>query len=238
MPNGKQGDDLIKIEIKGGRFLGRASILIKDLERDLNNLDLSDLTDEIAAEVEHIFERQGSGWWNPLTERYRRWKDRHYPGQKKLRLTDTYFTAATTPGSEYNVITVRGNELEYGVSGLDYAPVHEYGAPYISRRPVFALAARSQVLHDNAQEIIEGLVAQALENNFKIDKDLEDTIRDVVNTVEVRGYTTASGRTVAAHTRRKPRKKTQFVESHIRKTAKGIQRISGYYRRPRLTKKK
>jgi phage gpG-like protein len=78
--------------------------------------------------------------WNPLSERYARWKARHYPGRKILELTYRLRDSLTSPGDPDEVVQESARSLWVGTA-VPYAQYHQYGKGR-RLRPIVALTAR------------------------------------------------------------------------------------------------
>jgi hypothetical protein len=113
-------------------------------------------TPEVIEEIARIFATEGYGTWAPLSPKYATWKQRHYPGRKMLRLTDTYFRASTRKGEGGNIAHYTKDYMEWGVDldyfntlvGFPYPIVHEAGSIKHPKRPVYELAEQSRALQD------------------------------------------------------------------------------------------
>lgn len=74
--------------------------------------------------------------WPPLSPRYRKWKQKHYPGQPILVRTGALRKSLTeTP---MGVHEVTRTTIRLG-SGLPYARYHQTGGPHLPKRPPIAL---------------------------------------------------------------------------------------------------
>jgi len=116
-------------------------------------------------EIAMIFATEGYGQWAPLSPDYAQWKQRHYPGRKMLRLSNSYFKAATIKGARGNLCEIHPDKMIWGVDLETFASA--FGAPYpyymekgvmrmttkkglsvTPARPVFYLAENSKRLQD------------------------------------------------------------------------------------------
>lgn len=113
----------------------------KDLEVTLRGLQegLGDLRPVWQGAAHQIFldmmqahfvsEGQHSGeGWVPLSPGYAAWKERNYPGQPLMRLTDRLFGSLTTKDDPEHVFRSGPSFAEYGTQ-VRYAPAHHYGYP-------------------------------------------------------------------------------------------------------------
>lgn len=78
--------------------------------------------------------------WHPLSDRYARWKARHYPGRKILELTGRLRSSFSDPGHPDEVVQESAKALWVG-SAVGYAQYHQYGEGR-RYRPIVALTNR------------------------------------------------------------------------------------------------
>lgn len=138
------------------RFFGRAARFFFNLTNDLDESDFYlDMVPHISMRLKQVFNTEGFGSWEQLSDPYASWKSEHYPGQMILRLTDEYYKAATEVGHPNNLLQVAKNQLEFGVEGLDYAPLHEEGTDVMPARPVFRLLADSNEFNNELVDVFD-----------------------------------------------------------------------------------
>lgn len=148
--------------------LERLKYWIEHIEKEVIN-DLSDFWEGwarkiVVEEIARIFATEGYGTWAPLSERYKLSKARLYPGRLMLRATNRYFHASTRKGMGGNVYVSTPSQMEWGVDPGYFEGVAGYPYPYVLEkgdtkgstpaRPVYALLAQSQQLHNN---LVSGL---------------------------------------------------------------------------------
>ena len=86
-----------------------------------------------------------SGGWAELSERYKAWKEAHYPGQPILVLTGALREALTTPNAAGSIYDLQRDYMMIGASRkeIPYGPYHQTGwrSPkrWIKARPPIAL---------------------------------------------------------------------------------------------------
>ena len=105
--------------------------------------------------IDDIFESSGDGTWAALDPRYAARKARTHPGKGILRRTDAYFTAATRPNAPGSVLQISPLELVMGVSGLEYAALHEQGGRNLSARPVYGLIVAGDRFEQQVGQLTE-----------------------------------------------------------------------------------
>jgi len=105
-----------------------------------------DIIKSIAYGERKIFSKEGEigdDWrrWQPLTDKYARWKHKHFPGKKILVLHGILKRAATIPGAHGNKIKEDNYSVIYGVDTniIKYARVHQFGGVYMWSRPYMHL---------------------------------------------------------------------------------------------------
>lgn len=95
---------------------------IKEIEQ--NTLDdmsnFWEMCERLVAEIlTERFQTEDKGRWAALSPRYKKWKEKHYPGRTILRLTGVLFRAATEKGSLGNICTETPTSLTWGVDTGD-----------------------------------------------------------------------------------------------------------------------
>lgn len=80
-------------------------------------------------EEQFATEGRFSGGWEQLSERYKAWKERHYPGQPILVLTGALREAFTSPNARGSICWLDHDSMMVGVSldVLPYAAYHQTG---------------------------------------------------------------------------------------------------------------
>jgi len=76
--------------------------------------------------------------WPPLSEKYGRWKTKHYPGKGMLRLTDALYHSIHPDVDATQMIAA----AETG--DLPYAELHEEGGGKVPARPYAYLTSRGE----------------------------------------------------------------------------------------------
>jgi phage gpG-like protein len=79
------------------------------------------------------FASEGFGAWPPLSDGYRKWKQKHYPGQKILSLTGALRESLTARGAGA-IYVATAQELNIGTS-IHYAKYHQTGTSRMPARP-------------------------------------------------------------------------------------------------------
>jgi len=80
------------------------------------------------------FDSQGFGSWPQLSDGYRKWKMKHYPGEKILSLTGDLRRSLTNRFSPDTVYEDSPRELILGTI-IHYAKYHQYGTRRMPPRP-------------------------------------------------------------------------------------------------------
>ena len=82
-----------------------------------------------------------SGGWAELSERYKVWKEAHYPGRPILVLTGALREAITSPNARGSIYDLQRDYMMVGVSRevLPYAVYHQTGTRHMPARPPIAL---------------------------------------------------------------------------------------------------
>lgn len=101
---------------------------------------------ELRRIVKEQFRGQGvgrSGAWQPLSEAYRRWKEKKFPGAPILVQTGATLAALTT-NSPHSILIPTATELTFGVA-LPYPIYHQRGGKRLPRRPIFDLTEQHKI---------------------------------------------------------------------------------------------
>lgn len=89
-------------------------------------------------QIREDFDSEGaggrSGKWARLSKRYRRWKERHYPGRKILELTYR-LRDSLTAASHPDAVEIRDAAFLFFGSSVPYAGYHQSGTEKMPRRP-------------------------------------------------------------------------------------------------------
>lgn len=125
-------------------------------------------------EVKAIFERKQPRdpkyKWAPLSERYKKWKEAHYPGRPILVLTGKLKKSMTELGSDGNFQEIGKESAVFG-STVTYGYFHDEGTDVLPQRN-FSIPndRRKKILEDQ----IERDIVKQVENKggVKIKKDL------------------------------------------------------------------
>ncbi len=130
----------LTFEIEGEVVFDRAISRFAENLRDFTQIWPGVIV-ELQAILKEQFRGQGigpSGPWKPLSEAYRKWKEKKYPGQPILvRSGDT--RDALTSRTEHSIILPTATELTFGVS-LPYPIFHQRrNNKRLPRRPIFDL---------------------------------------------------------------------------------------------------
>lgn len=88
--------------------------------------------------LSHVFDDENasgvSGTWRPLSPRYRRWKDRFFPGNKILVRTGALRLSLTTMGHPAGIRHADATSLVYGTT-LPWGYYHQVGGTTKKGRP-------------------------------------------------------------------------------------------------------
>lgn len=102
----------------------------------------------------------GSGRWRPLSEKYRAWKEVHYPGAPILQSEGDLVASLTDPEAPDAIVIPARDELVLG-SKVPYARIHQRkGRPPIS----FSEAQKRRI----QKAIQQGLVQFVREAGFEV----------------------------------------------------------------------
>jgi hypothetical protein len=160
--------------------LERLKYWIEHIEKEVIN-DLSDFWEGwarklVVEEIARIFATEGYGQWAPLSSRYKMSKARLYPGRLMLRATNRYFYASTRKGMGGNVYISSPSSMEWGadpkyfegISGFPYPVALEGGSSNsMPARPVYALLAMSQNMHNNLVKGLNDYLAKRIDAETK-----------------------------------------------------------------------
>ena len=99
-----------------------------------------------------------AGRWAPLSDRYRAWKQRYYPGRKILELTGRLRDSLSDSGHP-DALEIRGATFLFIGSRVPYAGWHQEGTGRLPRRPPLSPTDRdvfewAQVMHRYLQRQI------------------------------------------------------------------------------------
>lgn len=127
--------DVIRIEVKveGDEELKRAFDLMLSRVTDWRPF-WPDFAAVFYVSEQARFASEGFGAWPPLSDGYRRWKEKHYPGQKILSLSGALRESLTSKSGASAVYEEAAMELTMGTT-IHYAKYHQYGAPSRNLRP-------------------------------------------------------------------------------------------------------
>jgi len=160
--------------------LERLKLAIELAEREVLD-DLRGFYDKhayrlVAEEIARVFVSQGYGTWQPLSERYKLWKSKAYPGRTILRLRNRYFRASTLKGATGNLFWRDKRNMQFGVDlsafrlayEFPYPIIHERGSEKtkLPKRPVFALAERSPLLHSKLRDSFQKWIHKEVNRRF------------------------------------------------------------------------
>jgi len=90
-----------------------------------------------------IFDKEGyPATFAPLSAKYARWKNKHFPGRKIMQLTGRLYTSLTTASGGADVIRVINKDYASRKTEVPYAHRHQMGTLGMTRRE-FAQASES-----------------------------------------------------------------------------------------------
>lgn len=135
----------ISLEIDGlivlDRSLSRFGEQLKDFRQAWPGVIV-----ELQSIMREQFRGQGvgqTGRWEPLSERYREWKERNFPGRPILQRTGATMKALTSR-TQHSIIDPQPTILTFGVA-LRYPIYHQRGSGRLPRRPIFDLTEDHKV---------------------------------------------------------------------------------------------
>lgn len=125
--------------IEGGVIFDRALSRLTSASGDLS-VPFEKIGEDFREVEKEQFDAEGYGWQD-LSPLYKRWKEKHYPGKTKLRLTDGLHTAMTRKGAADNVSDVKPREASFGATGKPAARGrgHQFGRGNLPQRKVIDL---------------------------------------------------------------------------------------------------
>lgn len=115
----------------------------------------------VYARLAEWFDSQGRGEWAPLSPRYARWKEAHFPGRPTLVLTGALRRSVLNSGAPNNIERFFGDRAEWGTRDPK-ANWHQKGT---SRMP----ARRVIVVDPNLRRDIAGVFADYIREEVGID---------------------------------------------------------------------
>jgi len=81
--------------------------------------------------IKKQFESEGSYFlgykWKPLSEKYKKWKVKHYPGLPILQLKRNLIKAAMGIDKKHSFVEINSKKLIFGIKNIPYAKIHQYG---------------------------------------------------------------------------------------------------------------
>lgn len=108
--------------------------------------DLAPLLHEIVDHLHDVFREQfrtegasTGSVWAPLSESYRRWKVRRYPGRGVLVRTGRLYSSLTRAGGTDAIRKVTARRMEFGTA-VPYARFHQTGTRRMPARPIVRLS--------------------------------------------------------------------------------------------------
>lgn len=154
------------IDVAGERQLDRGISRFEEGISDYRPVwDL--IYDDFLAEVKAQFESEGAhggGRWAPLSERYARWKQKHYPGKPILERTGDLKKSLTERGAPGAVFRSEPRALTMGTD-VPYAIYHQTGTRKMPARQEIRLTSHFKI--EAMRLIQEYLVHRATELGFR-----------------------------------------------------------------------
>lgn len=91
------------------------------------------------------FDTEGSraSAWQPLSARYKSWKDQHYPNKTILRLTDRLYNSLTKIDDPNMVYETNPQQMTFGTK-VRYAAKHQLGEGRIPQRRILSLTTQDR----------------------------------------------------------------------------------------------
>jgi phage gpG-like protein len=102
-----------------------------------------DIREDFQAIEKRVFRAQGTPEsFAPLSEKYKKWKDRHYPGKPIMQLRG-YLVGAMTGDTADTINRQRKKEAEFGTT-LPYAHRHQMGTLGMPQRKFVQITAKDK----------------------------------------------------------------------------------------------
>lgn len=83
--------------------------------------------------------------WAPLSEKYKKWKEKHYPGQPILQLTGKLRAAMTGSKADGAWEKLRAKDMTLGIEGIAYWATHNFGRKPIPQRKYLDATKAAQI---------------------------------------------------------------------------------------------
>ena len=129
----------IHMEVLGVEQFNRSFSRFGENLKDLRQLWPAVIV-ELRAIVKEQFAGRGigpSGQWQPLSEAYRKWKEKKFPGQPLLVRSGDTIKSLTT-NTAHTINRPLPDSLTFGTK-LNYPVFHQRGGKRLPRRPIFDL---------------------------------------------------------------------------------------------------
>lgn len=101
------------------------------------------LAEDFRETQEEVFKKEGANEglsrWRPLSEGYKKWKNKHYPGRPILTLTKALRRSLTIRGASNHVERISPNKFEIGTKDFK-AMLHQRGIRKMPKRKVIDLS--------------------------------------------------------------------------------------------------
>lgn len=134
----------LSFEIEGQEQFNRSFSRFGENLKDLRQIWPAVIV-ELRTIVKEQFNGRGvgpSGQWKPLSDAYRKWKEKKFPGQPLLvRTGDTIQSLTTNTAQTINQSLP--DSLTFGTR-LNYPVFHQRGGKRLPRRPIFDLSEQSK----------------------------------------------------------------------------------------------
>ena len=129
----------LQFELDGAVIFNRSLSRFGENLRDLRQIWPA-VTIELRQIVKEQFNGRGvgpAGQWQPLSDAYRKWKEKKFPGQPLLVRSGDLIQSLTT-NTAHTVNQPLPDSLTFGTR-LKYATYHQRGGKRLPRRPIFDL---------------------------------------------------------------------------------------------------
>lgn len=108
---------------------------------DFGKFVFPNVLEVLEKQVDEQFDARGhgpvAGPWAPLSPKYAKWKEVHFPGMPILERTGVLRAALTQDSGPNAMRDYSAAQLNFGTIGVPYASFHQTGAPWLPVRAPF-----------------------------------------------------------------------------------------------------
>ncbi len=115
----------VKLEVQGDEELAKAFELMRSRVNDWRPF-WPDIAAVFYIGEKALLDSQGYGRWEPLSDGYKAWKTKHYPGEQMMQLTGDLYRSLTTKWNPHAVYELEALSMTLGTT-VPYAAAHQYG---------------------------------------------------------------------------------------------------------------